>query len=196
MAGTSRYADYRSTSQAGRLIDIVRGSLDPDFCFNEDRPIDVHARFRTRFSHDTIAFPRTYLMAAVRGLQDVESRIGYTSRAVYRDELRRASAVLSPFGWGEICFRDFEAMACGCALVKPSLDHVETWPDVFDEDSTYIALPWNLEKAIVKLDEVIRDKRFLGSVARAGQTACRALWASAGKQSFVDRLEALLTPAR
>jgi len=188
------YADYRSLSRAGRLLNIVTGSLDPEFCVNERRPIDVHARFRNSFPYDTIAFPRTYLMTAVRGLQDVESRTGYTSRAAYRDELRRAAAVLSPFGWGEICLRDFEAMVCGCALVKPSIDHIETWPDVFAEDSTYIALPWNLEQAIAKLDAVIRDKRLIGVVARAGQTACRALWGDRGRQSFVDRLEALLTP--
>jgi hypothetical protein len=188
------YADYRSLSRAGRLINIVRASFDPEFCANERRPIDVHARFRTSFSHDTIAFPRTYLMTAVRRLHDVESRTGYTSRAAYRAELRRAGAVLSPFGWGEICLRDFEAMVYGCALVKPSLDHIETWPDVFDENSTYIALPWNLEEAIARLDAVIRDKRLIGSVARAGQAAYRTLWGDGGRQSFVDRLEALLTP--
>jgi hypothetical protein len=52
-------------------------------------------------------------------------------------------AVLSPFGWGEVCFRDFEAILHGAALAKPSMDHVETWPDVYRPGETFVALRWD-----------------------------------------------------
>lgn len=31
-------------------------------------------------------------------------------------------AAISPFGWGKICYRDFEATLCGAASIKPNMD--------------------------------------------------------------------------
>ena len=34
------------------------------------------------------------------------------------------SSFISPFGWGEICFRDFESIILGKLLIKPNCDHI------------------------------------------------------------------------
>ena len=31
---------------------------------------------------------------------------------------------MSPFGFGEICYRDFEAMLNGACLIKPDVSHL------------------------------------------------------------------------
>jgi len=38
--------------------------------------------------------------------------------------------VFSPFGWGEFCFRDYEAILCGCVLFKPQMDRIAQFPDI------------------------------------------------------------------
>jgi hypothetical protein len=50
---------------------------------------------------------------------------------------------VSPFGWGEVCFRDYEIMAAGALLIKPSMSHLRTSPDIFVEGKTYVAASWD-----------------------------------------------------
>jgi hypothetical protein len=43
----------------------------------------------------------------------------------YFEEIKRARIAVSPFGWGEVTYRDYEAIAYGCLLVKPNIDQVK-----------------------------------------------------------------------
>ncbi|MEM8783066.1 MAG: glycosyltransferase [Planctomycetota bacterium] len=72
-------------------------------------------------------------------------------RARYLLELTLAKMTVSPFGWGEVCFRDYEAVACGSLLIKPSMDHLRTSPDIYRPDETYVPVRWDL----ADLDEKI-----------------------------------------
>lgn len=56
----------------------------------------------------------------------------------YHKTVRNSKCVLSPWGWGETCHRDFEAMLLGAVLIKPRMDHVQTWPDNFQPGVTYL----------------------------------------------------------
>jgi hypothetical protein len=60
--------------------------------------------------------------------------------------------VLSPFGWGEVCFRDFEAIISGALLLKPDMSHLRTWPDVYVPNETYIPLAWDGQDLRDKVD--------------------------------------------
>lgn len=61
----------------------------------------------------------------------------------YNKEMEKASMVFSPFGWGELCFRDFEAINQGALLLKPDVSHLETWPNTFSDGETYVSLKWD-----------------------------------------------------
>lgn len=57
----------------------------------------------------------------------------------YQSQLRQSYCVLSPWGWGEPCFRDVEAMLTGAVLIKPDTDYVQGWPDIYRNGETYRA---------------------------------------------------------
>lgn len=61
----------------------------------------------------------------------------------YYREMRSSAICVSPFGYGELCWRDFEAILCGCLLVKPSMEHVETAPHIFQAGETYVPVKWD-----------------------------------------------------
>lgn len=72
----------------------------------------------------------------------------------YMDKMARSKVCVSPLGLGEICFRDFEAISYGAVLIKPSMSHLATWPDIFRPWETYIPVKWdwsNLEDVISKV---------------------------------------------
>ena len=46
---------------------------------------------------------------------------------------------LAPFGYGEMAPRDIFSAAVGSILIKPSMDHLETYPNIYEDQVTYIA---------------------------------------------------------
>ena len=72
----------------------------------------------------------------------------------YIKVLHNSKLSLSPFGMGEVCFRDFECMQWGTLVVKPNMDMVRTKPNIYIEDETYISVKpdWSdLEEKIEKV---------------------------------------------
>jgi hypothetical protein len=56
----------------------------------------------------------------------------------YLEKLWKSKLVLSPYGMGEICYRDFEAMQFGTLMVKPSMKNIDTYPNMYIENETYV----------------------------------------------------------
>ena len=62
----------------------------------------------------------------------------------YDEEMHSSKICVSPFGYGELCWRDFEAVLWGCLLVKPDMSHIRTKPDIFIPNETYVPVKWDL----------------------------------------------------
>ena len=63
----------------------------------------------------------------------------------YVQNLSKSKICISPFGMGELCFRDFEAMLFGTILLKPDQSIITTSPNIYVEGETYIGckLDWS-----------------------------------------------------
>lgn len=68
---------------------------------------------------------------------------GLIPRRQYAREIQSSRIVVSPFGWGETCWRDFEAICDRCLLVKPSMEYIETEPNIFIPGETYVPVSWD-----------------------------------------------------
>lgn len=110
-----------------------------------DKEFDLH--FRGSGWSTIAGYQRTRCKELVNSLvgithPDVNSKVPYKE---YLDEIKKSKMVLSPFGWGEICTRDFEAFAYGAVLLKPSMEHALTYPNWYRPNETYIPIKWNFE---------------------------------------------------
>ena len=76
----------------------------------------------------------------------------------YYREMAISRICISPFGYGEICWRDFEAVLCGCLLIKPDMSHVETSPDIFRAYETYVPVKWDYWDLEEKCRHYLTDK--------------------------------------
>ena len=52
-------------------------------------------------------------------------------------------------------------MQNGCALLKPSVEHLETWPDLYINNKTYIALNWDSETAKYEILQFFTEREHL-----------------------------------
>jgi hypothetical protein len=109
-------------------------------------PRKVDVMFRGNVPKDWLYYLRKDIQPSLARLQDSYSVITPQKRVTRKEyylEMMNSKICLSPFGFGEICWRDFEAIICGCLLVKPDMSHVETVPNIFRPFETYIPVRWD-----------------------------------------------------
>lgn len=139
------------------------GSLD-------DRPRDIDVICRASFVADSWIHPLRAPVATTLRRLDGEHRVVTpeqpVSPEVYAREMSRSRICVSPFGYGELCWRDFEAILAGCLLVKPDVAHLATEPDVFVPRETYVPVRWDLSDLestlrhhLARPDEIDRIRR-------------------------------------
>jgi hypothetical protein len=67
--------------------------------------------------------------------------------------LNRSKIAISPYGMGELCYRDLEAIQHGCIVIKPDMSQVITEPNLFIPYETYI--PCNVNYS--DLNEIVTN---------------------------------------
>ena len=123
------------------------------------------ARFGFKEYRPLIGFQRKMFLEIVKDSNQFLS--GKIPLKEYNKEIKNVKVILSPYGWGEVCFRDFEAIFNGGVLVKPDMSHIETWPDIFVPNETYIPIKWDGTDLIEKVDALLLDQEKVDSVKKA-----------------------------
>jgi len=111
----------------------------------------------------------------------------------YYEEMRSSKICVSPFGYGELCWRDFEAIMSGCLLVKADMSHVRTAPDIFIPYVTYVPVAWDYSN----LREVCRE--YLANTTerqRIISQAQAAVTESLTSRWFIERMAELLAASQ
>ncbi len=109
----------------------------------------------------------------------------------YQRELNNARFGISPFGWGEICYRDFEIILNGALLIKPSLDHLKTFPEILVPYETYLPCKWDFSDIQDLLQNYTQETEAYNIIAREAQR--RFLKAQTDGLHFVNHFkEAIL----
>lgn len=142
--------DLLGKIQLGWNIGLDRKIMDlyeqvRDTPINHDRPYDV--AFRGSVKPETFSYHLRHPVQAE--LEPLASRfkllIGSSrvTQEEYYQELKSSRICVSPFGFGELCWRDFEAVLCGTLLIKPDMSHLSTSPNIFVAGETYASVRWD-----------------------------------------------------
>jgi len=62
----------------------------------------------------------------------------------FNREIARSKIGFSPFGYGEVTYRDYVCIANDTLLIKPDMSHLVTYPDIFHDRETYVSVKWDL----------------------------------------------------
>ncbi len=201
--GFGAYPVRQRRSQLMRLLEMGLGARAacvalPDCPLHRPQTTRIpHIQMRFSSKHYAPSIGRQRQLLLERAQGDPLFRTGFTSHKAFQKELGTLAGVVSPFGWGEICFRDFETIRAGAALLKPAMDHLETWPDIYRHDddpaeSAYVPLCWDggdlLDKARAVVDNPAMTKRVVANALDVYNDA----W-SAMEQRVEMMLDAILT---
>jgi hypothetical protein len=161
------------------------------------RPISIHRRFtpvprdRKREWYEEY---RSMTFEKLKGLEGKRQMTG-TGRVhhrVYLLELLASKLVVSPFGWGEVCFRDYDAVTAGALLIKPSMEHLVTHPDIYKPHETYVPVRWDLEDLTATCDYYLDHPAEAIRIIRNAQMALRNYFEEGG---FVEDVRRFLEAA-
>ncbi|MFN4202127.1 MAG: glycosyltransferase [Tabrizicola sp.] len=121
------------------------------------RDIDLHARFELDGTPWYRAMRAEADAAATSLAGMIVAHGAGVHIAQFLCELRHSKVCLSPFGYGEVCWRDYEAVISGAVLLKPDMSHVETAPDIFVPWETYVPLAWDMSDLSEVLHRLLGD---------------------------------------
>ena len=94
---------------------------------------------------------------------------GQSTPQQFIEAMKRSKVGLSPFGMGELCYRDLELIQWGCLLIKPDMSKVITEPDFFKPMETYVPVKpdWSdLNETIEKVLDNFKDYVYIIDNAR------------------------------
>ncbi|MES1222531.1 MAG: hypothetical protein ABUT20_43955, partial [Bacteroidota bacterium] len=75
----------------------------------------------------------------------------------YLEILRSSKIVVSPWGRGEWCWRDFEAVLCGAVLIKPDTSFVKMIPDLYQNNVYYVPCKPDFSDLQETVNKVLND---------------------------------------
>ncbi len=116
---------------------------------------------------------------------------GSISKKAFIKEIQNSVVTISPFGLGEICYRDFESFINGSLLFKPSINHLRTYPDLYEDGVTYISHKWDFSDFNEKLSMILTAPSRFESIAREGQNRFK-MYLNDGI-AFSDQLNSLIS---
>lgn len=118
-------------------IDKMFRSPEPDWEAN--RPVDVFFAGTLFYINQYVREHRARCIYTIEMMRRAGMNVvwieGHTQGfKQYEEQCRKSKVVVSPWGFGARCHRDFEGMLAGCVVVKPDTSWSYTWPDVYADD--------------------------------------------------------------
>lgn len=190
-------SDYRFSNQITRIFNSFSRKMNLKYIKPSlSRRILLNANFSANPSFKLRYFQRQSLSELLikKFKTNKKFSFGYLPKKIYINNLKNSKSVLSPFGLGEVCFRDFETFIAGAALIKPDMEHLETWPNIFKKNINYISIPWRIEDFENRISEILSDSEFLFKIACNGQKAYKKLWTAEGRKFFCEHFIKIITP--
>ena len=107
-----------------------------------------------------------------------------------KEDVQERFGVYLPRG---IKLKDFEVFITGGLLLKPNMNHMETWPDFYKKDKTYIGFNWNLNDLEETIQNILENYTNYISVAKQGQEHYKHYVESEeGRNEFVERFLSII----
>lgn len=167
------FNDYRQFLWKSKLIsNKIPYKYYPLPIAKVDKPRCLDLTFRGRMNYDVInliSIQRNQVHSVISDLPWNITKGTKIERGAYLKELRNSRVSISPFGYGEICYRDFETFISGSLLIKPCMEHVNTYPDIFKPNETYVPISWDITDLEDTLNNILNNFSLYKDIAVNGQ---------------------------
>lgn len=184
LGAISKYGRLASTLTARLPWGLRRTDVNVRIGLEASKPQDEwYQQYRRQCIETLTKFSRNLRLSSIDRVSSRRYFLG----------LMTSKVVFSPFGWGEVCFRDYEAVACGCLLLKQDMSHLETEPNIYRPMETYVPVKWDLSDLHERLDWIFSNPVEASMIAKAGRAALRAYFQAGGALPTILRMLSAVT---
>ena len=114
------------------------------------------------------------------------------SKKDYYKTLKNSKVSVGAYGWGEVCYREFEAIKCGVAFMTADMSNIETWPNIYIKNETYQPYDLDFKNFLPNLKNLIKDiglrKKFVAN-SKQILNECHSL---KGKNYFLNKITEII----
>ena len=119
----------------------------------------INTVMNTSYNRNSISFQRklfkkilnTKYRDYVLKLGTLEKRLSLKN---YYKLMQNTQIIICPHGWGEIGNREFLATKMGAAFIKPDMSYIDTWPNIYIKNETYIPCDLDFSNIEYLIDEL------------------------------------------
>ncbi len=153
---------------------------------NKQKLNDVFYKFNLRDNDikKTIHFQRNEVNKMLNNRYHLVNK--RLSHKLYLEELRNSKISVGAFGWGEICYREFEAIKMGAAVIFPNVDYIETWPNIYQDNISYLSYKLDFSNLFEKIELLLQDNKLRASLIENSQNICKSVYTSKGLEYLIN----------
>ena len=154
---------------------------------------DFFSLMNTNFYRISVGYQRTKLKEILRDLENKNKIVeGRLNKKKYYQVLRNSKVSVGAYGWGEVCYREFEATICGTAFMTADMSNIETWPNIYHDGETYLSYDLDFKKLNHKLETLINDVNLRKKLVNNSRDILKDCHSSIGKDYFLKKIQEII----
>ena len=172
-----------------------------NFKFNEklnfktknSNKIDIFSKMNLNISRRSVGYQRILLNKFLEEKKYANCVFGKRiSKLNYFKILNDTKIVINAYGWGEVCYREFEAIKSGATFLTADMGNILTWPNIYQKDKTYTPYLFDLSDLEEKIDFLIQDNKYRNFLIKNSQDELKKIENYEGENYFLNVIDNIL----
>ena len=155
----------------------------------DEKKIDLVSLMNHNFYRDSVGFQRLKLKEILKN-SNYSNKIveGRLSKKKYYELLRNSKISVGAYGWGEVCYREFEAVTCGAAFMTADMSNIETWPNIYHEGETYLSYDFDFKNLNANIEILLRNPLLRKKLVENSRKVLEDCHLFDGKNYFINKI--------
>tara|TARA_B100000989_G_scaffold276409_1_gene236653 strand:- start:138 stop:1289 length:1152 start_codon:yes stop_codon:yes gene_type:complete len=158
-----------------------------------NKKFDLFFRLSNRKNNEkkSIHYQRQYVGEFLNNRYNLDTFKNKMNHKKYLINLMNSKISVGCFGWGEICYREFEATRMGTAFVYPNLQYIKTWPDIFIDGKTYKSYELDFSNLQETIEFLLDNKNSRDEMVYNSQEILNGVYSNNGLNYIIKFLKQL-----
>ena len=140
------------------------------------------------FKRNSVGFQRQKHLEKLKMINKKKIVSGRLNRKQYYEVLRNSKVCVGAYGWGEVCYREFESIICGTAFMTADMSNIETWPNIYFEGETYLSYDLELNNLKDNLNILISNVKLRKSLVENSLHILQNIHKSKGRDYILNKV--------
>ncbi len=160
---------------------------------DDKKKYDFFSLMNTNFYRASVGFQRIRLKENLRSISNENKFIsGRLNKKNYYKTLRNSKVSIGAYGWGEVCYREFESIMSGTPFMTANMENIETWPNIYHEGETYLSYSLDFKNLKNNLDILIKDLNLRKKLVKNSKLILQDCHADEGKNYFLRKINEII----